>query len=347
MERGTGLIERKGCSERRKGCSQSPEYSHIVVNSQYKDIFPPHNGYFTVYKNGFYGVIDDLGNEIVNPIYSIMPTRIKDMFIIDQDGKLGCINNNSEILIAPQYDSILFLAEGLLRVKKDTKWGSIDFLGNEVIPIEYDRMSNQYKGLVSCTKDGKCGLLNLKGDIVVPFVYDKITMPAENDELIQGKYGFINIAGTEMIECKWDSALFFKNGLCFVSQGNRGFFIDTEGNTILEATYSGGYVFNDNLIAVFINEQSDDMATRKYGLIGFDGKIIIQPEYDSITSLNDELILLKMDHQYGELYGIANKYGEILYEPIYTKISSFNNGYCLLIGEQTWNIINELGEIVF
>ena len=27
MEWGTGLIERKGCSERRKGCSQSPEYS--------------------------------------------------------------------------------------------------------------------------------------------------------------------------------------------------------------------------------------------------------------------------------------------------------------------------------
>ena len=30
MERGTGLIERKGCSERRKSCSQSPEYSNYL-----------------------------------------------------------------------------------------------------------------------------------------------------------------------------------------------------------------------------------------------------------------------------------------------------------------------------
>ncbi len=45
MERGTGLIERKGCSERRKGCSQSPEYSFGGVPTTYYDLFRVENGF--------------------------------------------------------------------------------------------------------------------------------------------------------------------------------------------------------------------------------------------------------------------------------------------------------------
>ena len=182
------------------------------------------------------------------------------------------------------------------------------------------------------------------GQIIIPFVYDKITMPPDKDRLIlvckEGKYGFIDAAGTEIFECQWDNSASFSNGYCIVNCGDKNYIIDVEGNVITEVPYKSGSFDQNGFAYVFLNE------TGQYGLSNIDGKEIMQPIYDRISSLNNELVLLRIGSFNDGHYGVGSKNGEILFDPVYNTISDFVDGYCLVIGDQEWFIINEHGQKV-
>lgn len=80
----------------------------------------------------------------------------------------------------------------------------------------------------------------------------------------------------------------------------------------------------------------------KYGLIDFNGKELIQPEYNEITVLNgiENSILIKK----GEKIGLINDNGSIIVEPEYKEIknlgNTYKNGYITVNQEGKYGVIS-------
>ena len=97
------------------------------------------NSYFSIFKNGKYGVIDTNGNQIIDAILPPIKT-IKDDIIITQNGKLeGLVRlKDGKTLLEPVYQNIVELnQEGYYKMKSNGKWGAVDIDGNIIYPCKY------------------------------------------------------------------------------------------------------------------------------------------------------------------------------------------------------------------
>ena len=97
------------------------------------------DSYFSIFKNGKYGVIDINGNQIIDAILPPIKT-IKNDIIITQNGKLeGLVRlKDGKTLLEPVYQNIVELnQEGYYKMKSNGKWGAVDINGNIIYPCNY------------------------------------------------------------------------------------------------------------------------------------------------------------------------------------------------------------------
>jgi len=99
-----------------------------------------------------------------------------------------------------------------------------------------------------------------------------------------GKWGYINKAGTIVIEpqheCAWD----FTEGLARVQVNKRRGFIDKTGKMVVEPKYGMAWAFSEGLAAVFVGGQvwGDFMNLRGSGAWGYidrTGKLVIRADF--------------------------------------------------------------------
>ena len=88
-----------------------------------------------------------------------------------------------------------------------------------------------------------------------------------------GKKGYVNEAGKEVIPCQYDDCKPFHNGLAATKKNSKWQYIDSTGKTVITTNFafagnfSNGYAFVSN---------------GKQGLINETGKLIFPCEYDDI-----------------------------------------------------------------
>ena len=90
------------------------------------------------------------------------------------------------------------------------------------------------EGLAEVKRNGKCGYVNKSGEEVIPLKYDYVFAFSEGLATVKlnGKWGFINTSGEEVIPLKYDEATYFTNGKAQVKLNGREFYIDKNGNEI-------------------------------------------------------------------------------------------------------------------
>ncbi|SHF46447.1 WG containing repeat-containing protein [Mariniphaga anaerophila] len=172
------------------------------------------------------------------------------------------------IVIRFKYNEARQFSEGLAAVSKKGKWGFINPKDSIVIPLQYDWASSfgemGFNGLalVKVGNDmnriwyhsgGKTGLIDPEGKEVCPMKYIEIYFASNglarvNDgtEIIpegngqwsyNGKYGFINSEGEEIISCQYDYANPFYSGLAIVTVKKKSGIIDCKGKIVIPFEY--------------------------------------------------------------------------------------------------------------
>ena len=222
-----------------------------------------------------------------------------------------------------EYDEVANFSEGRARVaralnEEDFLYGVIDTEGNLIAPVEYERaMATFSDGLYAVCKDKKWFYLDRNGQVAIEpqcdFVY------AFSDGFARIFQGTLNPRGTPV----------------------QGFysFIDTEGNPV-EALgrWEKANYFQEGAAAV----QKDGL----WGLIGLDGRWIVEPMWDSVESYKNGYAALCKDGK----YTYADKTGHIYSEPIFDEPLVFSkegvalakmNGQYRLIDTQM-NILNDM-----
>ena len=131
-----------------------------------------------------------------------------------------------------------------------------------------------WNGLIKVRLDGKYGFINKDGEEIIPCKYED----ADNipDGLIRVKsaegWGFVNKNGEEIISCKYEDADDFFDGLARVQSKEGWGFVNKEGEEIIPCKYEDAYAFEGGLSLVKSKEG--------YGFINNDGEEIIPCKYE-------------------------------------------------------------------
>ena len=290
--------------------------------------------FWKVVKDGKCGVIDHTGKFIVPILYDNVEYLIDTNFVvISINHKTGVINRDGSVVIAPMYDNIrcyknsngsfvlkaskwehfyLINKTGIILSKfpstlevtniKDNRvivmnkysrlYGSYDLYGREILPMIYDKLNIDF-GMYSFKLEEQAGLIDLSGKLLFSRICNEIFPVKENRYMIAVK----------------------KDGYQLT---------DEQGTTLCADTFSTISKHADFMIV-------KSASIRKYGLLSYNGEVIIPMKYKSLSFWNGIFVAQKEGK-----YGIITSSEKVLLP--------FNNEYINGFYDTSFILIKQKGK---
>ena len=231
------------------------------------------------------------------------------------DNMWGFINDKGENAIPCQFDEVSEFKDGLSYVRVGSKWGLINKTGQEIAPCKYssiDRFNIIGEDTLARVKNaGKTGLINIKGEEVVPCdKYDDIYDFQYGLAVVQNadkKCGIIDVHGSEVVKCIYNSIGDFKEGYAKVGIGS-------------------------NVHKFYVFQQAFDTG-KKYGFIDMTGKEVIPCKYLRVESFSNGRAAVarigkrydyKSGHYYNVYWGYIDTTGKEVIPCRYIQCEDFN-----------------------
>lgn len=263
--------------------------------------------YIVYEKNGFYGIVDQNGREIIPPKYhhiGVFQDGIAQISIDSENGeKWGLISIEGREIIAPQYEYIDQLQEGISVILKDGLWGCVDRNGISVIPPQYEDIGFFQDGMVKIKKDGLWGFFDIAGRKVIPFQYENAKNFINETALVQkdGKWNFINKKGINPVLGLYNYVGYYSEGLSCAQRNGKMGYLDTTGRIIIPLEFNETSDFFEGRATVSKNkkwiiidkygqivgvpaEEKKLIPTKKtkWGYIDQNGELIIPFQFDTV-----------------------------------------------------------------
>ena len=283
--------------------------------------------YFALYAQNKWGVINQEGEEVIQPSYQemiVIPDKTKEVFIctynVNQENgtyQTKAVNSNNEEILTG-YDQIealdnmdkngnVWYEENVLRVKKNGKYGLIDLLGKEILPVEYDEITvlDGTENSILIKKADKIGLVNDTGSIIIECNYKEIKKLGDTykdgyitiDE--QGKYGVISATKKQILDNKYDeiSQVALKE-YYQVKEDGKVKIINSKGETVIENGFdqiksvtTNGIIFEKNNL---------------FGEMNTSGEIVLEAGYQDLKEANNGIYIAKQNDKYGIIDNVGN-----------------------------------------
>lgn len=276
--------------------------------------------YYSVYTNEKWGVIDSLGNIIIQPTYQemiVVPNPQRDIFLCTEqvDYEKGTyktkVINAKNKTIWEEYETVeavqnidknqmTWYEEGILKVKKDGKYGLINEDGKEILAIEYDKITalTGVKNSYLIEKNEKYGICDKQGTIIIKPEYVQILGIQEdytNGYIVKntdGKYGLMDFNKAMILEERYEEIYpITGNNQYVVTENGQKKIITKEGETVASGKFDEIKAISKNGV-IFIKNN-------KYGVLGVNGEEKIPAQYEEIRMLFDENYIVKNKGKYG------------------------------------------------
>ena len=209
-----------------------------------------------------WGYINSYGKEFIPLIYSYVGV-IKDSLIrvnlggnVDRFGKIlggkwGFLNQEGKEIIPIKYDEAFEFYEGVSLIKLKNKWSFLSKSNQEYDLLQSGKIEN------AKINNSEISNNNLKiPDVDYRKIYlhkydsiDKFSSGLARVKL-NGKWGFIDTSGSELVPLKYDALDNFYLGLARVKLNEKWGFIDINGEEIISIEYSYAELTRDSLIKV-------------------------------------------------------------------------------------------------
>ncbi|MBQ7667892.1 MAG: WG repeat-containing protein [Clostridia bacterium] len=211
---------------------------------------------------------------------------------------------------------------------------TVEIGGN--VPSKYDYSSKFSEGMAVVKKDGKYGYINEQGEEIVECKYDDAWHFDGGFARVEkgDKLGFINVAGEEIIECKYEYVDTFSEGLVKARKDGEWGYINTNGEEVIEFKYDYAGAFNEGMATVCKND--------KWGYINTNGEEVVECKYDWAGGFNEGMAVVCKNDKWGYI----NTNGEEVVECKYDDAEEFNEGMAAVCKNDKWGYINTNGEEV-
>ncbi len=256
------------------------------------------------------------------------------------------------------YDDARPFSDGLAAICIDDKWGFIDKNGKEVIPCKYEWVDSFVDGIClvgvreNSVKVNRFGYIDKTGREIYPFINEYVFSPPPGDRCLKnlicdgmlkiytdGKWGFADYSGTEIIPPLYDKALSFSDGMAAVYTMGKWSYIDKTGEVVLTVNYDNVESFYEGLAAVCVND--------KWGYIDKNGTEIIPCIYEYADKFENDIAGVSKNGEATYSDGFINKSGEFIFEPQYNLMVTFDNQYFARFSEGLVAVENADGKFGF
>ncbi len=261
-------------------------------------------------------------------------------------------------------------------INKDERYGVIDRQGNIVVEPIYDiiQIPNPSKPVFICMsnydiqeKEYTTNVFNEKGEEIFQGYQYIQAIPNETTEdgipfektVLQykrnGKYGLLNINGTEVTEAKYDqiNSMTYKEGMLLVSQNEKYGVINMNGITVIDIEYdsiTADNYYNENTkyqtAGFIVGKQQED--SYKYGYINYKGKQILETEYteiERVTGIKNDKDIYLVALKNGQAGLLKNKEIVLNYEYEDISYNAYNNIF-IIQSEGKQGISDEKGNMI-
>ena len=239
--------------------------------------------------------------------------------------------------------------------KKETQLGENKLYktGDVVIPLKYDSIpynGSFSEGLAAVGIEGKWGFIDKSGNEVVPLKYgyadefsEGLACVSLTNKYKKDKYGFIDKSGNEVVPLKYDWAGSFSEGLAMVKLDGRWSFIDKLGNEILQLSNGDGENFSEGLARVGSRGiVSFGYYFDQYGFVDRLGNEVVPLKYSSASSFREGFAHVS---NFGS-HGFIDKSGNTVVPLKYDSAGSFSEGLAPVNLDGRWGFIDMSGNEV-
>ena len=222
------------------------------------------------------------------------------------------------------------------------------------LDANYTEILGFSEGMAAVNKDGKWGFIDTSGNEVVACIYDRVLNFSEGlasvtvGTVLTGmKCGYINKTGETIIPFDYLLAYSFNDGLAAVTKDARSFgYIDKSGATVIPFDYVFTKGFNDGLSDVAKDWDS-------WGHIDKDNNEVIPFIFENIRPFSEGLAafaIRKPSANDDWIWGYIDKNGNEVVPCIYDEAEMFSEGMAAVgMGEWPnikWGFIDKTGEEV-
>lgn len=283
-----------------------------LLPAEYQDISFVSSSILRVKKGDKYGLFDLEAKE------EILPAKFDNIIT---ENRLG------------DFLRLVSVIDGL----KDEQWWDLD--SKAIIDIDYPEVSPSGTDDLWIVQDSSgCYLYEKKNDKIVSEAYEVIFPFVTDYALVyrDGKYGFIDETGEEIIPCVFDEASMDKSGYKTLSTREHGglwktIFTDSGRLALISKEFFSQsppipFSEDEEAPAVFkFKEYHKGRGKDLYGMISVLGEIIVQPNYERITSIaGGKAYIVNNDAFYGVVHSNGNVLVPTVLDRVFTNQHSSN-----------------------
>ena len=286
-------------------------------------------------EKGKYGLINFEGKKVTKPIYEeidSLPYKEGEL-IVKKDNKYGVININGVELVDINYEQVKLdeyytdenkyeYAGYIVSTKTEEgyRYGYINKDGKLITKMEYNELSrvtdiqDNNNIYLICAKNGQYGVIKNEKELI-PNQYQSIRFDESNNLFVvekSKKYGIVNMNGNLIVPVEYKQIDI--TGIYLYAQNSQGTTIyNNEGNQVnIDENIA---ILNTSNEKYRIRINSKDKT--RYGVIGKDGKQIIDEEYSYIEYLNENYFIVSDEKsKLGIIDASKNTKVEIKYDSI-------------------------------
>jgi hypothetical protein len=273
------------------------------------------------------------------------------------NGKYGYLNNKFNLIVPPKYEYAHGFCNGLAMVEIESEKrisAYINSKGQEVIFLHGAILNNILHDFSEGVAwiDGTSGftLINKLGKELTNKPYE--LPPYENLYFreglscfsLNGKIGYLNPKGEEIIPAKYINGTSFENGVACVQIngelfGRGNFKLINKHGVFLKTDVS-----LDNIIQIpyFVNGVCWIEKVNEMGILENSGHYIKTIKFEEASEFYDGLAGVKLNNK----WGVINKKGKMIISPKYDDIGSFEDGFCKVKLKGKWGYINLNGKLI-
>lgn len=259
-------------------------------SSKYDKVREFSEGLAVVELDGLYGVIDKNGKEIVPALYQEIKDFSEGLAVVKLNDKYGFINREGKLVIPLKYNSAESFSKGKTLVRYANKNMYISVAGKE-----YEQIGDFLEGLAVVKSNGKYGFIDKTGKEVISLKYDEVENFREGlaKVVLNKKIGYISKIERIVIPIKYDYA-YREEGIIRGRIGKKSYIMTLKGK---EYEYKGEVDYWTLQILYYKVGYNN-----KVGLIDIKGNEIVSIEYDYIGGFYDAgVIIVKKNNKYGAI----------------------------------------------
>lgn len=293
---------------------------------------------YRVTANGRCWLIDTEQNEVSSSTFSYIDSLKFGSRRFKYKNKWGAIATDSTMILEPEFDSLLQV-NGNYYALKNNIWWLFDQFGVKKSLQNYEAIGGHFGNYFAVKKNGKWGFINREGDEVIHCVYQEVSDMYFNKIIVKfhGQYGIINKHGDWIVLPQSGKLKILNNSLYIVYKNGLKTLKSFDDETIY---------FTENEIEINEDHLLEYLSSGGLWKIDFSGRIVNrelpQQRFDEIRSSSEGLFAVKASGA----YGFVDNQNRLIVANRYENVGDFSEGMVAvkLIGK--WGYINRHENII-